>query len=264
MLGALGGGVLAMRLLGVEMPSAWWLVLPAGVWLVYTTDHLLDSLRLKERAHTVRHLFHYRNRAWLIPLAAVVGFASLWLGITRLPEEMVGFGTGLAMFALMHLMVVKVVGERVSPLLFKELGVAFAYACGVLAFPWIAAGSPTASWAIVAFIQFMLLALVNLLLYSFYEYESDARDGHTSFVLAIGRRAGVVVVSLCLLVIVGLALLTLVLPALRPMARIEGPWLLIAAVHAALLLRPDYFGRNLRYRIWGDGIFLVQWIGWFL
>jgi hypothetical protein len=259
-LGALAGGSAAVCVFGVTMPNAWWLVLPVGVWCIYTADHLLDAFRLQSGSHSLRHHFHFVHRKWLLPFTLLVFAGAVGLAITKLPLEMITFGGGLAAFSILHLMIVKLVGERVSPMLFKEFGVAFAYTCGVFAFPWIAAGSPVNAEIITGLIQFMALALSNLLLYSLYEYESDRKDGQTSFVLAIGKRVGVFLISVLLIAALFISVVLLFKPEWTALRFVQGPWLLINCVHLGILLRPDFFGKSLRYRLWGDGIFIVQFV----
>ncbi|MEZ5145535.1 MAG: hypothetical protein R2759_00215 [Bacteroidales bacterium] len=51
----------ASRIFSVTPGVAYWFILPIAVWVVYTSDHLVDAYRLKEKAHTPRHLFHHQN-----------------------------------------------------------------------------------------------------------------------------------------------------------------------------------------------------------
>ncbi len=263
-LGALAGGVLLMNVLGVQMPSSWYVLLPSGLWCVYTADHLLDALRLKQNGHTPRHLFHYRNRKWIIPLLILVTAGGLYLAITRLPNEMLNFGIGLAFFSVVHLVLVKLVGERVSPLLVKELGAVIGYCCGVLAFPWIQSGREASPEMILGFAEFCMIVLLNLLIFSLFEYETDKIDGHTSFVLATGKKLAVAISGILICTVTAIASLTLFVPGYRGLRVFQGPWLIIVAVHAAILYFPSWFGKNQRYRLIGDGIFSIQWIGLFL
>ncbi|MEM6805500.1 MAG: prenyltransferase, partial [Bacteroidota bacterium] len=57
--GALASTYMAVIYLGVKMPHIFWFALALSVWVIYTADHLLDAYRLKEKAHTERHLFHH-------------------------------------------------------------------------------------------------------------------------------------------------------------------------------------------------------------
>lgn len=259
MAGALAGGWMVSSWLGHEMIWAFYVVLPLAVWLIYTLDHLLDARRLKENASTPRHQFHFRYFKPLAAAVALLGAVCLGLALLFLGEQGVYFGLGMGALVLLHLLLVKVVGDKTSPWLIKESGVALVYCAGIWGLPALESGTwmQTDFW--VAFGQFFLLALVNLLEFSLYEHDIDEADGHSSFVRAIGER-GTRRLIYVLLVLFGGGVLWFVSQA-------SGEWLLLqlvfglmAAVLLALVAAPSWFGRAERYRSWGDGAFLLPFL----
>lgn len=259
--GAIASGGMAARILDVEMPAVWWWALPISVWVIYTLDHLLDAYRLKEHAHTQRHLFHYRHFTIISAIWSVLFLVCiLWIPF-QLPEKILWLGLGLGMFVLFHLGMVQWVGGKISWLLQKELGVGLIYALGVWGGPLVMAGATTDKIAVILFIQFFLIALINLMLFSLFDLETDTRDAQTSFVRAIGEKKTVGLVG-------GLALLTTacILLVWRQLSPLE--WV-VEAVYGGMLgvlwvlmVGRNRFRENESYRVWGDGIFYFPFLLW--
>lgn len=258
--GAAGGGVLAASFLQAPLPRAFFFVLPLSVWVVYTADHLLDARRLGARASTPRHLFHHRHfralaRATLLGAVLAVASAFVFLG-----RPGILFGLGMGTFAALHLLAVRLVGSRTSLLLVKELGVALVYALGIWGLPMIAAGGWNDPAAWLAFGQFLLLALANLLAFSAFELATDTADGHTSFARAAGWNGALTAARAALLTALALGVLALAHFGPARFLRLELVYLGMAVILGALAWKPSVFAPHERHRTWGDGAFLLPWI----
>lgn len=260
MLGASLSGEMCRQIVGAHMHWAWYIILPLSVWSIYTLDHLLDARRLGDAAHTPRHLFHHHH---FRPLAILVGvFALLCLGmaLVYLGQNGVVFGLGMTGIVVIHLLLVKLVGDKTAPWLIKEVGVALVYAAGIWGLPVIEAGAWDSVVIWLLFLQFFFLALINLLEFSWYEQQIDALDGHTSFVRAIGERGAQRVLYALFGGLGALMLLAVLLGQGAEIWGAEGLYLAMSLVLLGLLLRPGYFGVQERYRAWGDGAFLLPGI----
>jgi hypothetical protein len=256
---ALGGGVMAVRVLGGSPRPAFYALLPASVWVVYTLDHLIDARRMGITAATPRHRFHVRHAAalWavLVPVAVVCGVGGLvalsWVGVA--------FGVAMTALVGLHELIVKLAGDRASPLLVKELGVGLIFTAGTWGLPatvrvWHAGWPP--GWGVVVAVQYAVLACVNLVEFSVFEARRDAAAGQTSFVRGVGRR-GAARVALGLLAL-QLPLAAVVLWRGERTGSIAEAVLLAMAVGlAAILIWPRTFARRERYRTVGDGVFLL-------
>ena len=253
---ALGGGVMAVRVTGGTPRPAFYALLPAAVWAVYTLDHLIDARRMGPAAATPRHRFHGRHAvalwAALVPIAiacGVVGLAELsWVGVA--------FGGGMVALVGLHELIVKLAGSRASPLLVKELGVGLIFTAGTWGLPTLArawhGGGPPPWRSLLMATQYALLAVVNLVEFSVFEARRDAAAGQTSFVRGVGRRAAVRVATALLAITVALGVV-----AGPGDGSAEGLLLAMAAGLAAILWRPRAFARHERYRSVGDGVFLL-------
>jgi hypothetical protein len=257
---ALGGGILASRVIGSSPRKSFYWLLPAGVWVVYTIDHLLDAHRMGPTARTPRHRFHHQH------------FASLWIAVAIISAICaVGGWIGLSWFGLtyaaimcglvvMHEIIVKFAGGRASPLLVKELGVALVFTAGVWGMPWLRYRIDTGrwlGWPVLLMVQYLLLAVVNLIEFSIYESKIDTADLQTSFVRGIGRRRarGIVIALLALQIPVGL--LASVLDPARVVLVTEAIYLLMSIGLWIVLAKPRFAARSERYRTLGDGVFLL-------
>jgi 4-hydroxybenzoate polyprenyltransferase len=246
------------------MEIAWWIVLPLSVWVSYTADHLMDARRLGEEAHTERHLFHARHFGWIAPLWAVaLLFCMIFLPFF-LPSRVVLFGIGMGILVLIHLGLVRLIGSRVSRLFQKEFGVGVIYSLGIWGGPLAMQWPDIPGYIWVLLLQFFLLVMMNLLLFSFFEYETDALDGHTSFVRAIGRQmTRFLVLGLGLIVLLagGLLLASEPQAALAPYQLI---YLLMSLMLAFILRNEKRFSIDEAYRTLGDAVFLLPGLVVFL
>lgn len=263
-LGAVASGSLAAYWLKQPMPWIWWLALPLSVWVIYTTDHLLDAYRLKERASTPRHAFHYQ---YFRPLLLLWGLGLLscltWIP-WQAPREMWLLGFIMGGLVLAHLGLVYWVGDRISWLFIKELGVGSIYAAGVWGGPLVFAWPDWPTGTLGLFAQFWLMALINLLFFSLYERHIDEQDGHSSFVRAIGpQRARQLIGLLVLLVLVlGLTLCLDESAASVLLLKVQAVYLLMLSLLSAVSFAENRFRPQERYRIWGDAAFLLPALVW--
>lgn len=261
-LGALASGSMVVWWIGVKMPLVWWLALPLSVWVIYTADHLLDAYRLKDQAHTPRHLFHHQYFT-SIGLCWIIGLGICLLCIPFfLTREIWMFGLFMGGLVIGHLSLVQIIGDRISWFFHKELGVGCIYACGVWGAPILQTQTFSEINLWLPFCQFLLLALINLFVFSAYETETDELDGHTSFVRAIGP-------GNTNFLILALSILTVLLGIIHLIMAFEAHLLILQAVYACMLgvlvivyRYPKWFLPHEKYRSWGDAVFMFPGIVW--
>ncbi len=251
---------MAVRVTGSAPRASFYWLLPAGVWVVYTLDHLIDARRTGPAARTPRHRFHHQNAPLLwtavIVLAAVCAVGG-WIGLSTF-----GLVYGAVMCGLVagHELLVKLAGDRASPFLIKELGVAAIFTAGVWGMPWLRHRIDTGrwlGWPVLLMAQYLLLAVANLVEFAIFESKIDTAHGQTSFVRGIGRRRAGWVVVCVLMIQIPLGVAAVAIDPTRVVAAAE---LIYAAMTIGLwtvLKTPKWSARFERYRTLGDGVFLL-------
>lgn len=258
-LGSLGAGWMVARVLELPMGWAWYVCLPIAVWLIYTLDHLMDAHRVGADAHTERHLFHHHHFWPLMGIWLVLAPICLMLALVFLPVEGVYFGLAMSGLVAGHLLLVKLIGDTTAPWLMKELGVGLIYALGIWGLPLWLKGSDLQMQHFLYLLQFWLLAMVNLLEFSIFEYKIDELDGHTSFVRAIGPAKASRTVWI-MLTLVGLLGGISIIGAGSEAFRIQIVLGSMAVLLAWILADRKRFTLRERYRLWGDAAFLLPFI----
>lgn len=260
--GALASGCLAAWWYAVPMPWAWYLELPLAVWVAYTADHLLDAHRLGSRANTHRHRFHVQYFMpililWLLAdgIGAVI---AIWL-----PVEILLFGLVLIGATMLHFGLVWLIRGRTSLWLTKELAVAVIYSAGVWGGPWTLAGRRISLPDLIPFIQFFLLAIMNLLLFAWFEHDEDEAAGHSSYVRAIGK-------PVARKLLAGIQGTFLILAIVLPISTsgseksllMELILLAMFGMLSGIYFAPKWFSQHDRYRLFGDLVFLLPLLLW--
>ena len=254
--GACIGTVFVAKFLVVPITFSSLVALGLCVWLIYTADHLRDAYRLKRRvAHTDRHRYHQTRFktiavAWVI--VAIIGLIVVFF----LPWRLIYYGIGLlGAVAIYFVLTQRTSLARWFP---KEFMTALLYTTGIF-LPSLAVYDEPLYWNIgVLFFQYFFLALSNLLLFSWFEVEVDLQDRHESFALSAGRPLTKSIILLCISVVVVTSLFMLLVVSTSPASSAaQGTVLAMGLGLLLIVLRPKYFQPGHRYRLLGDGVFLL-------
>ncbi len=230
-------------------------VLPHGlislgltVWIIYTADHLLDAKKVQQPASTERHRFHQKHFKVLLAVAivaAVIDVVQLFFIRTKV------FETGLALSAAV---IIYFFLQRYLHFL-KEIAGALLYAGGVLLIPLSMVKSISAQQSVLV-IQFILTALINLVMFSWIDKSHDEKDKHGSFATVMGEKT--TKLFLTTLFIVQVIVITVQFQISN--FRLEFVIALMNAILFLIFYRRKYFEISDRYRLLGDGIFLLPLI----
>ncbi len=234
------------RVFRIELRPQGLAVLGITVWIIYSVDHLLDAHQLKRDASTKRHLLYqrkFRELSMVVMVAIVIDLCML-LFIRR---QVFVWGLGLAIIVLLYLLFQRLL----TP--FKEAMGACLYAGGVL-LPVLSLHTPPLSTSLIfLMIAFVFTALINLILFSLFDWERDRNDMQASLVTFFGKqnsKRGLNVLFLVQgLLLIGLLLRT----AYKTETLILGSMNIVLAI---LLRAPDWFKKEDTYRLAGDFIFL--------
>jgi len=233
------------RLLHVQVLGYGYAALGLTVWIIYTADHLRDAMRIKGNASSERHLFHQRhfNALLLITsLVAVIDF--IFIFFIRKPV-FVG-GIILTLFVALYL----IFQSRLNSL--KEGFVALLYTLGVLLPSIVITKQEITVLHILLMIQFFLLALLNLLIFSIYDCQTDSLDNLRSFATKFGKRF----TEWCVFII-GIAWVVIAVIILFNGQFKIYEFILVSSfiVLIAIFFFPATFNKHNLYRVIGDAVF---------
>ncbi len=257
-LGAMCSSALFCRMMGVApLPWPQLLILGGTVFVIYTADHQLDIYRMQPPPITQRHRFHWQHRRMLRMVAGIVMVLLAVGAFISLPRSVFLYGILLAGAVSAYLLVVSRLPETKAKIWFhKEILIAALYTAGVWGSVAVRAVALEPSHRLSGII-FGLLALQNLALFSYYEWEEDITQQQRSLARAWGKRT----VRIGVFMLSGLLLSLLIaagglVQSTTEMVSLVTLWAM-ALILLALTLAPGYFRTNHRYRWLGDGIFLL-------
>ncbi|MEO9483292.1 MAG: hypothetical protein ABJG47_07600 [Ekhidna sp.] len=220
-------------------------LLGAAVWLIYTADHLRDA-EISKNTSRERYMFHQKYRKALT-FAFFTVFILAFPLIFFIPVVIFLGGLTLATFSLIYLLI----QHRLSIFLSKELYVSIIYALGILMVPMLV--GQTFEWKSIVLL--ILLAFVNLVIFSWYEKDEDVRDGFQSIATRMEYQIleGLIFTSLA----IGLAISVL------SFSLVNAYFFIGFITYSLVVLFPVFFKKNNRYRTVGDGVFLLPILfGW--
>ncbi len=228
--------------------------LALSVWLIYTADHLADAYQVKHTANSNRHLYHQQHFCTLsiIFLGLLSGGMVL---LFYLPARLISWGLLLVALVGIYFLSIRLLPR--SKNYYKEGMSALLYAVGVFLSPMSLYPFAWSMDIVLVFLQFVLLALANLMIFALYEKNLDEKDGHLSFVLLAGtKKAGWVVYGCLVIIILIVIIVVTVWHAQQPLLLTQGIFLLMAITLLLIMLFPVFFQQKERYRIIGDAVFL--------
>jgi len=137
--------VLFARVSAIRLTVGEAAALVLSVWVIYTTDRLLDGWRVGNRAALqLRHLFCHRHRSMLTALVIGASALVLWLMADGSLITDARAGLKLGVILVLYMAGIHTGDTRIGWLLPKEISVGFLFALGVtlplwsrsLRFPW--------------------------------------------------------------------------------------------------------------------------------
>jgi L-asparagine transporter-like permease len=178
-LGAISGALLFASLCQVSVNLAALIALSFTVWIIYTTDHLLDVRHLKAKAAADRHRFHQRYFKLLAYCVLLFTLADLMM-IFFMPLKTIWYGAALAFVVSVYILL----RNKLSAA--KEFCVAALYVAGII-IPVISIADFSFNEWLTA-LSYFLIAFINLALFSYMETESDFKDHHNSVSTKLGKQ----------------------------------------------------------------------------
>ncbi len=227
------------------------LVLGNTTWVLYILDRLLD-LRIYPSDHTSRHKFHFTHQYNLqITLIALVVLNGVLLFF--LPEAVVWYGVFLAFSVGFYFWVLNRFFRNNKAQWVKEPTTAICYTLAVAGTALVSKSSINLStWILVGI--FFLIALQNLLIFSYFEFKQAAEN--KNLVSIIGDKLSKKLIHGITSVNVFLGILFF-MNGSAYVNYFAGIMLLMTLGLSFLVAVSDWASRDDRYRWLGDGVFLL-------
>jgi 4-hydroxybenzoate polyprenyltransferase len=241
--GAVCSALFFARILNVTILPYGLIALGLTVWIIYTLDHLLDARKVKRPAATRRHQFHQEHFHVLVRIVVLAIMIDGVLIFFLRKQVFIG-GIVLALLVGIYFFIHRYVK------FLKEIFIAVLYTVGVLLPSASVTGYPWNGISYLLIVQFTLTALINLLIFSWFDHEKDLKDGNTSFVTVVGEKQSRMII----------VLLFVVVPLLTPFTGLVRASLVIVMMNLMLLVIfrwHTFFAKNDRFRLLGDAVFFI-------
>jgi hypothetical protein len=241
----------------VNVNIAWYLGLPAATWLVYLTDHVLDTIRNPDVA-SERHVFVRTYRTQICILMGALLVLCTYLAYTYYNVVLFLSAFILILFCILYFFLTSLTTERLRFFYNKELMVATIYASSL----YLAIGLSQhgfGNW-LPYYIALLLITYINLLTTSIIEQPEDMAHHQFSWVVVIGRKRAVILLKILITgtVLLCVYLLTEYGGALRLLAFV---YALMALAHWVIFTNVARLAAHEGYRKWSEVVFwLPLWV----
>jgi len=249
---ALAAGLLTIafaHLWKIELPLTVPVLLALTVWLIYTFDHIRDARETRAPGLSIRRNLHRKYLRSLISISVVLLILMAIL-VFMVPVNVVVYGASLACLVAAYYLGLHFLKRKMA--LRKEFVVAVLYSAGIVLGPLSVGPAPPGFQ--VHLIQLFMLALNNLLLFSWFDREIDAKEGFDTIFHAMSNRTAKRLLIILPLVQVAVAAF-LVLYGFYP--QFETVWLFTSLLMLVPVIRPVFWQQGARYRVLGDLLFFM-------
>ncbi|MFT5480309.1 MAG: hypothetical protein ACI9UJ_000710 [bacterium] len=242
--------------------SFYWL-LASTIWIIYTLDHILDGFKMKDESSSIRHLIHYKYRNTIFPTIAALMLFNAYIAYAFLPSKLLIAGAALAAIVGVYFIVVHYLKTQ-NIFLPKEFIVSVIVACGMVMLPGIAGDMTLSVDAFLMIISMTLVNFTNLLLFSYHDYSNDIRNG----LVSAATQWGLDQTKTAIMYGLSGAFMCFAIWTFFIMSPIKLPISIALLIMLNILLvihiQEERFAEGEKYRFWGDFIFMVPGLVWWV
>ncbi|MFY0607918.1 MAG: hypothetical protein JXR10_14465 [Cyclobacteriaceae bacterium] len=231
---------------GVEISLHVYFALGSAIWLIYTTDHLIDARSVSSPSNE-RHIFHQQNFKVLTIVGGMVMMLAL-ANVYFLELVIIRNGAVLSAICVGYLLLVYLF----KGLWVKEVLVAIAYASGIFLAP-ISLTTSAGRVDLMLVCQLAFIAFLNLLIFSYYDFQNDQKDGFNSLVIRLGKQKVQVLITFLSAFVIVMSLFNYI----TTYDSIQLLFGMMTIILAAIYHLPRVFDSAERFRIVGDGVFYL-------
>jgi hypothetical protein len=155
--------VLLLRSGGFQSPGLEVVALILSVWVIYTTDRLLDGFQSSQTSRLqIRHNFTAKHRRVFVAFAVSFGVALLWISVEKLEAQAMRAGIFLGLIVVFYLISIHTGFSRLLRWLPKEVSVGIIFAAGTSIPLWSRLGRME-SHIVIVWLSFGALCSLNCL-----------------------------------------------------------------------------------------------------
>ena len=257
LIGAIASGAFAVEVLKVRPGFAWWIVLPLSVWIVYSLDHIIDSVKRNATNLSIRQLFFKEHSKWLWIIIFLFSILTAFLVLYSLDTAIVEFGMVIGFVTSVYFLLLVFLGEKKSIFLQKELFVAAIYTAGIWGGPMALMKFQLNHDQLILLINFLLLVFSDILILNFYEAESDKKNNPNSFILKYGKRFSYYFIWILIIVVFSSSLVEVILVQDVKLSIAFKLLMLMSIVLLILFNYRDKFRQWPYYRLVGEIVFWI-------
>jgi 4-hydroxybenzoate polyprenyltransferase len=236
------------KYLYVDLPWVHYAILAISVWLIYTYDHLSDTMEM-DYSDTNRYQFHikYRDIIKILFWLAMATGAGL---LIFLPIKTIYAGLVLSAFIVLYFILLGKNGHVKKYKEFFAAGAVTAGIGGVITLSLI----PSFYWiSIPMLLAFFIICLQNLALFTYFDREQDKKLGFATWITKL-EEAKFNNFMMALFLIGFMSNAALLFFGIHTLML----FVVLCAMELVLLvifLQKDKFAEKENYRFWGDFIF---------
>ncbi len=247
----------ARLILDCDCPPFTPVILCLTVWLIYTLDHLLDARSLKENSIKPVYRWHWDHRFILQPVLLLVGLATIGLSMVYLPTGILLFGGITGSLVILYTIAHQGKPGTHRKYLFKEVWISILYTAGIWGLPLISKGSIPDVSVLLALIIYLVLVLVNILLYSLHDYTNDREESQHTMATRFGREVTAHLLRILILSALILIMMAFLTPEDQGLRKVYLILLSMTAVLGSIIAFPGFFSKHERFGILADAVFLL-------
>jgi len=222
------------------------------IWIIYTIDHMFDAQRTIYPVLSKRHRVHQTYSGILGVIIGVLIILGLVVIVPNLSYRVLLYGSILLVFVLIYLLLI-----RFGSYFVKEIFAALLYTLGILAGPL---GDYTESLLSVHYLiifQVFLIAFLNLLIFSVYEYEMDLSHNFKGLVTHIGVKKSKIIIYSTYIIFIINQFYTWFFYREMELFFLLITFFIMASILFVILYFQKHFQKGAWYRLIGDAVFLL-------
>ena len=255
---ALSVGLMSTKVLSVNMQTAWWIVLALSVWIIYTSDHLIDSNKLGDSASSERRLFYHKNFKLILIIVVILILVTSFISFLFLEIQTVYFGIAMSLFVAVYLLVIQLKGSDKIWWLQKELIVAIVYVFGIWGAPILYGLNKITISEMILVFTFIQIVWADILIIALYELKNDKQDKFTSLPIIIGKKKTELLILFLLIESIFLSVMLLFIQETRKeIVFAVIIMILMIFIMLFMLKKQSYFKHNERYRLVAEAVFFL-------